>query len=561
MSKIAYSYNRYSSPQQSDGDSIRRQTALARGWCARNGYTLDTGTTYEDRGVSGFSGRHRETGMLRRFLDDVEEGHIPRGSVLLIENMDRLSREKPVVGVNVLTGLLLAGVRVVQLAPDEIELTEDADLFTLFRGQMSQARGHDESKTKASRMAAAWDQRQRLARETGARVTARLPAWLEIRGGKLAKTKQGRARIEGGRTVVVPSRVKTVREIFRLAVNGYGLALIVRRLTETVEPWGRSGKWSKAYVRKILTGRAVLGEYQPKKDDEPHGDPIPGYYPAVIDPADWELAQDAMARRKDKPGRVGRKAVALFSGLIWDARTGGKLLVSNQTRGPKGRRSKRRVLVTAGTLEGRETSPSFPVDVFEPAVLSRLKEIDPADVFGGKRGGEVEALSAGLAKVKRSMDAITADLEENGDSPAVLKRLREKEAEHATLTRRLAAARSAERRPKSAAFGEAKTLMDAAGDESARLRLRQLLRESVERVTVLVVARRSDRFAAVRVDFDGGEHRDYLVHYRPARRGSAGGWSVKSFKGAGLGDGLDLRDPRKAKALERVLSAWEAKKT
>src|SRR5262249_36337973 len=149
------------SPAQTDGDSIRRQTALARGWCDRNGATLDTRATYEDRGTSGFRGKHRESGMLRRFLDDVESGHIPRGSTLLIENLDRLSREKPVVGVNVLTGILLAGVRIVQLSPDEIELTEDSDLFALFRGQMSQARGHDESKTKAARMSAVWGERQR----------------------------------------------------------------------------------------------------------------------------------------------------------------------------------------------------------------------------------------------------------------------------------------------------------------------------------------------------------------------------------------------------------------
>jgi len=118
MPRIAYSYSRYSSPQQADGDSIRRQTALARAWCQRNGAALDTNATYEDRGTSAFRGKHRESGLLRRFLDDVESGHIPRDSVLLIENMDRLSREKPVVGVNVLTGILIAGVRVVQLAPD-----------------------------------------------------------------------------------------------------------------------------------------------------------------------------------------------------------------------------------------------------------------------------------------------------------------------------------------------------------------------------------------------------------------------------------------------------------
>jgi hypothetical protein len=71
------------------------------------------------------------------------------------------------------------------------------------------------------------------------------------------------------------------------------------------------------------------------------------------------------------------------------------------------------------------------------------------------------------------MDAINADLDANGDSSALLKRLRAKEAEHATLTRKLATARLAEKHPKAASLSEARTLIDAAADEPTRLRLRQ----------------------------------------------------------------------------------------
>jgi hypothetical protein len=416
----------------------------------------------------------------------------------------------------------------VQLAPDEIELTEDSDLFMLFRGQMSQARGHDESKTKSGRMSAVWGERQRLARESGERVTTRLPAWLEVRGSHIAKMPNGRAKVMGGTVHLIPARAKVIREIFRLAIEGRGLALIVKHLTaKGVEPWGRGGSWNKAYVYKILTGRTVLGEYQPMKDDKPNGDAIPDYFPTVVDADTWARAQSAISQRSDKPGRIGKKSLSLFSGLLYVAgTTSDRMLVSNQTRGVKGKRSKRRVLVSAGSMDGRAPSVSFPLDVFEPAILSRLEEIDPAAVLGGEPEGESATLAAELARVKQSMEAIVADLETHGDSPAILKRLREKEELHAQTAKRLAEARVTEKHPKAASLAEAQTLIDAASDESTRLRLRQLLRDAIEGVWVLVVPCSSGRMAAVQIRFAGGATRDYLIHYKPARRGVAGGWSM-----------------------------------
>ena len=48
--RIGYSYLRYSSPQQGDGDSVRRQTKSTAEWCKRHDVQLDTSHTYLDRG-------------------------------------------------------------------------------------------------------------------------------------------------------------------------------------------------------------------------------------------------------------------------------------------------------------------------------------------------------------------------------------------------------------------------------------------------------------------------------------------------------------------------------
>lgn len=551
--QIGYSYKRYSSPQQGDGDSIRRQTSLARAWCQRNGVRLDTGTTYEDRGKSAFRGKNRETGVLRQFLGDVESGRIPRGSVLLIENMDRLSRERPVVGVNLITGILLAGVRIVQLAPDELELTEDSDLFALFRGQMSQARGHDESKTKSGRLAEVWGEKKADARENLTVQTTRLPAWLEVVG----RRREGK-HARGGEFRLVPGRAAVVKRIFDMACNGYGLSLIVNKLTaEEVAPWGRGESWSKAYVHKILSGRAVLGDYQPRSGTEADGETIPRYYPPVINEDVWRNAQAALASRKGRVGRVGDKVASLFTGLVHEARTGAKLLIAWQTRGSgTAGRQRARVLVSADSMEGRAPSVSFPYPVFEAAVLSLLREVRPADVIGEEPGGESVALARDLQSVEQRLRAVEAELTgDAGDVPTLARAAKALDQQRQDLGRRLAAARQKEANPRSVAWAETQTLLDVAVDEPNRLRLRGLLRAVIEDVRVLVVPRRSHRLAAVQIDFTGGARRAYLIHYQAAGYRRKGGWQAKSAAwAAGGGPDLDLRDRGQAEGLAAVLA-------
>jgi hypothetical protein len=48
----AYSYKRFSTPAQSEGDSLRRQTAMAQAWADREGVPLDTELKLTDEGVS-----------------------------------------------------------------------------------------------------------------------------------------------------------------------------------------------------------------------------------------------------------------------------------------------------------------------------------------------------------------------------------------------------------------------------------------------------------------------------------------------------------------------------
>jgi len=70
----------------------------------------------------------------------------------------------------------------------------------------------------------------------------------------------------------------------------------------------------------MLRNRATIGEHQPKRIQNgkrvPEGDPIPGFYPAVIDEGLFQAAQ--IARRNNLAsgrGRKGRLLTNLFRGI------------------------------------------------------------------------------------------------------------------------------------------------------------------------------------------------------------------------------------------------------
>src|SRR5437660_8225264 len=89
---LVISYLRFSTPEQAKGDTIRRQLAASEEWAAKRDLTIDR--HLKDPGLSGYSGANvSATGDLGRLLELVRAKQIPAGSILLVENLDRLSRQ------------------------------------------------------------------------------------------------------------------------------------------------------------------------------------------------------------------------------------------------------------------------------------------------------------------------------------------------------------------------------------------------------------------------------------------------------------------------------------
>ncbi|GAI46428.1 unnamed protein product, partial [marine sediment metagenome] len=109
MKPKAYSYIRFSSPEQAKGDSYRRQRVEAEDYCAAEGIDLAKEKEYLffDHGKSAYTKEHvGDKGQLRRFIDLVDSGDIKPGSYLLVESLDRLSRDKVMAALSQFTDLL-----------------------------------------------------------------------------------------------------------------------------------------------------------------------------------------------------------------------------------------------------------------------------------------------------------------------------------------------------------------------------------------------------------------------------------------------------------------------
>jgi DNA invertase Pin-like site-specific DNA recombinase len=563
MSKtIAYSYIRFSSKKQAKGDSLRRQTdpQKAEAYCHRKGWTLSE-KTYEDLGVSAFKGKNADVGNLCEFLKAVKSGAIKPGSALIVESLDRISRQGIDEGYEVVKRILKAGIILVTLSPErefDVSATKSLSKGAL-EIQLILERAAEESERKSERIKAAWVGKRIKARANGAIIAGSLPAWIEKHNGKLR---------------LIPEKAAAVRRIFQLAAAGYGRS----RIVQTLDAEGY-GDWASSSIGFILTDKRALGIYQPKKlinadnnNRTPDGDALPNYYPAAVTEKEWLAARAGMAQRrrslsiqqrKWEPeeddlvrnlqlsvGHVARKLgrtraaiyqrrcklkltatqdrdgkgnfVNVFSGLIKNARPphDSYIVVSRmEATGPT------KALLNAGHAEGKAKCFLFQLEPFELAVLAELREIDPREILPPRdhaKPDPIAELQSVLAGIDAELAEATAFMESNGFSATIGKRITVLENRKAELKAELLDVQAKQACPASAAWEEYGNLLsvleNAPDPRDARLRLRTALHRIVERIWLLIlpVKGKRERLAFTQIHFrESSLKRLYAIVYCP----------------------------------------------
>ncbi|MBA5684836.1 recombinase family protein [Photobacterium damselae subsp. damselae] len=326
--QIAYSYVRFSSLEQAKGDSFRRQTEAAQKYCFENGLEL-ADFTLRDLGLSAYHGNHVKDGALGEFIKAVDQEQIPRGAYLLVESMDRLSRERISIALRRFMQLLELGINIVTLQDKRVFTIESLDnIGDLMMSLVLMMRAHEESATKSKRLKEAHKEKRKQARENLKPTRYNTPHWIEL-------TESGYE--------LIPERVELLKRIFQMTIDGLGAIAIHKHLNhEGIKPWGRSKTgWHTTYIKKILRARTVLGEYQPFKTENgkriEDGEPIQGYYPSAIDIDTFKKANLAIESRQGKTSGTRKNAINnLFTGLVVCKNCGATMYYLNKGSGSKG---------------------------------------------------------------------------------------------------------------------------------------------------------------------------------------------------------------------------------
>ena len=370
MGTRAYSYIRMSTDVQLRGDSLRRQLEASSDYAAKHGLELVEESRLQDIGISAFKGANVSDGALGRFLKAIERKKIPQGSFLLVESLDRLSRQEIRKSLTLFLRIIDAGVNIVTLADNRVYTAQKTELQDLLISLVIMSWAHEKSQTKSLRVGAAWANKR--ANAATRPLTAMCPAWL-----KLSRDKT--------HYEVNEKRAKIVRSIFEDSVAGMGNYTITRRLNGARVPhFGRSRGWCNSYVNMITINRAVLGEFQPHQvingKRVPAGPAIPNYFPAIVDHDLFYRAQALRQQRKiSGRGRKGKYVSNLFTRIATCAYCHSPMRFENKGYGPKGGT----YLCCDSSRRGLGCQPvGWRYDEFEASFLAFVKELDLSQIIG-----------------------------------------------------------------------------------------------------------------------------------------------------------------------------------
>ncbi len=489
----AYSYIRFSTPDQMKGDSLRRQMEVSKKYAATNNLEFDKSLTIKDLGISAYKSTNTKRGNLGLFLKAVESGRVDKGSYLLIESLDRLSRATVFEALTQFISIINDDIVIVTLVDDRTykkgSINENELMFSL----MSMSRAHEESKMKGYRISAAWSNKRKNSHIQ--KLTARCPAWLELSQDRLTFNE-------------INNRVEVVKSIFEMTINGLGKSRITRRLNENHIPvFGRGKGWHDSYVHKILNNRAVLGEFQAHKLENGKriacDEPVKDYFPVIISESSFHKAQASTLSRRFRAGPTGTKVSNLFTNLCKCAYCGSSMRFQDKGRLPKG--GKRLICSAAIRGYGCKITKGWRYEHFEKAVLSNLSELNIDEVLNDESRNtdirqlkeEVETTAARLQECQTRLERITDSVMQSDQPPrSFVERANRLEVEEVQLTSELDLLKAALKKKGSARnsmeqqknnitvlLGKLDKLI---GDElfDLRAKLAQVIRELVEFIAV-----------------------------------------------------------------------------
>lgn len=354
--KKVYSYIRFSSTKQAFGDSHRRQSKAIQDWLSSHpDHILDESLSFEDLGRSAFHGDHlKEGGALRAFLEAVKQGLIPPDSVLLVESLDRVSRQSISHAQETIRAILEQGITVVTLSDGETYNRQSLDdSLALIRMIILQERSHNESVIKSDRIRKAWSHKRQQFEQDGTKITGNCPGWLKLNS-------------DGKSFSLIPHHVETIHRIFNEKLSGKSLHAIARDLNLENIPTITNKKvdtgWTPTRVRDLLLKESLIGVAYGVSD----------YFPPAISKEKFHAVQMIRGQGKGKkPTSQQPSSIDIFKGLCKCAECDSTLRQRNTKKTPEGRYP-RGYLECRNRLLGRCNSKAFNRSLIEDILIQKV---------------------------------------------------------------------------------------------------------------------------------------------------------------------------------------------
>jgi DNA invertase Pin-like site-specific DNA recombinase len=488
-SRRLYSYFRFSDKRQGKGTSLERQTKGAREYAVTHGYVFDESLTMRDLGTSAYRGKNADPrSEFGAFLAAIEGGAVPRGSVLYVESLDRLSRQHVLRAMAQLTLIIendvtiVTGVDGMEYSLEVIE--KNSGILFMAMGIMMRANNESSQKSQRANDTLLGKCERWQKGERGFYIPAGInPSWVRY----LPEEKRWEFNEE---------KAEPIRAAVQLFRDGYGGLGIMRKL---IEQFGKvDGIANMGRVYQVMRNRVLTGEKKLTVKGKVFA--LVDYYPALLSAEEFASLQYLLDQRGG-----GRQVRGDFGNIL----TGngltccgycGNVYSAQNMRNRKGTGWHRRLRCMGNV--GHENHCRFAsvrLPAIERAIIrycsdqmnlsTLLAGNDPRTGIEGQLAlarGEVRRLEGEMKSLMRSLAKVTDEIQrefyeqESGEIAGHLKKRRE-EAAH--LERELANAQAVAIPAASELWQQIAAGVDAL-DLDDRMTARRLLHETFKKINV-----------------------------------------------------------------------------
>ncbi len=308
--------------------SISSQKAMLRDFAEKNG--MFAYRFYVD---DGYTGRNFNRPAFKQMIADIESGRV---DCVITKDLSRLGRNYIEAGSYIEVFFPRHNVRYIAITDGEDSLNRQEMDITLFKNILSDLFSRDTSK--------------------------------KVLAGRMARSRQGkfcggpapyglmRDPEDNGYLIIDPEAAPTVKLIYDLAANGYGIIRIAKYLLEKkipitrvkgpVESETRYYSWGGSVINKVLRNPIYKGDHVVCRTHQKairsntynrvprdQWEIIEGCHEAIVSREQWELVQKLIERRPSIMQGNACPFYNLFHGLVYCATCGRSMQVRYEKKG------------------------------------------------------------------------------------------------------------------------------------------------------------------------------------------------------------------------------------